>query len=648
MASNRAGAAAVVRNISGAVGRQPKPPANLVLSTDSKGHIRRVTVTGTDGRTVQLKLHRYAAVGKGDQLLIDPTHPHRMAVASCENGEDAIRLTPHFSATYELKLGAAVYPTKISEITTDQDLRDYGFLEQFHYKTSVLLENNAERGEEEAARPAADTGGRKAVLLCHVKSGTRWEPVGYIELQMPLLMVKPRHLLFERPFQHPERPVAWDSWDQHALTKYVNVVVRIARVVTSPEFRGLGIAKTLLDAALTFSRERWHIRGRRPLFVEISAEMLRYFDFVSSAGLSYVGATEGNIERVAKDLASMRKNPKITSGILSLQKKYLTNFKKAVDAAELDFDATLARLQQVCNVPESVHSVSPEEWYLFRTVIRLPIPYYIIGLDQYSNDYVEAYVRERQPKRPNDISFASTPISVSMRGLRATAHLTVADNSVVRKMMDCFGLKGERMSNAIFGPLDVHAGSGNIVFITGASGTGKSVLLHALDPEFSTPHIRTDLKQSRSTPYRAGWIREIPSQEAIIQYFSSQYGTERALAALNQAGLSEAFVYLKPYELLSRGQRYRAKLADLALRQDQVWLIDEFCADLDPLSARIVARNLRRHVIKHRRIAFVAAANYSHFLDALAPTRVLLLRYGGKSELFTYREFMSEFPDTAR
>jgi ABC-type ATPase with predicted acetyltransferase domain len=214
--------------------------------------------------------------------------------------------------------------------------------------------------------------------------------------------------------------------------------------------------------------------------------------------------------------------------------------------------------------------------------------------------------------------------------------------------MDCFGLRGERMSSVVYGPLDIQAGSGNIIFITGSSGTGKSVLLRSLDPQFTHPDITVERKGDQSTRYSVGWIRDITSDDPLIQYFSDHYGMERALAALNQAGLSEAFVYLKPYAHLSRGQKYRAKLADLALRQDHIWLIDEFCSDLDPLTAKIVSRNLRRQVLKYRRIAFVAAANYRHFIDALAPTRVLLLRFGGKHETFGFKEFLDEFPDTAR
>ena len=94
--------------------------------------------------------------------------------------------------------------------------------------------------------------------------------------------------------------------------------------------------------------------------------------------------------------------------------------------------------------------------------------------------------------------------------------------------------------------------------------------------------------------------------------------------------------------MLSRGQQYRAMIASLLLADDAVWLLDEFCSDLDPLTAQIVAHNVRRHVIATNRIAFVAAANHRHYISALRPTRVLVLRNGAKPRLLSLREYNDE------
>ena len=174
----------------------------------------------------------------------------RLFVVSSENSGDLIPVTPHFPRETTLQLGGVGYRVCVREITTQSDLAEYEYLEGFHYKTSSSIVS--EEGEPEKAK---SVGGRRAVLIAYFQVGKRMLPAGYIELQMPLLMVKPRHVLFDNGFHHPTRPVNWDHWDKAAMSKHVNLVVRIARVVTSPDFRGLGLARVLIDTAREFSQK---------------------------------------------------------------------------------------------------------------------------------------------------------------------------------------------------------------------------------------------------------------------------------------------------------------------------------------------------------------------------------------------------------
>ena len=97
--------------------------------------------------------------------------------------------------------------------------------------------------------------------------------------------------------------------------------------------------------------------------------------------------------------------------------------------------------------------------------------------------------------------------------------------------------------------------------------------------------------------------------------------------------------------MLSRGQQYRAMIAELLLRDDGVWLLDEFCGDLDPITAKVVAHNLRKQIVATGRVAFVASANHLHYVDALRPTRVLALRAGDAPRWLTYRAYREELAD---
>lgn len=611
-----------------------------VLNSEIKGSFRRITVNNGKGAKLFLKVHRYAQIGRADIIDIDEAHSSRVSVVSCEDPKDLIRITPHFECARAIKLGDRELSLRITEIVTEEDVEALSFLETFHYKTSVAV---IESGEEED-QGDTNTGGRKAILLCYLKSGARWQPAGYLELQMPLLMVKPRHEVFSLPFRHPSRPISWERWDQHAIRQFVNCIVRIARVVTSPEYRGLGLARILVDTAKIFSKERWHIRGRRPLFMDISAEMLKFLDFVSSSGLRYIDLTEGNLDRVHKDLMYMQKNYKISSGIMSLQKKYLTHLKQACEKLGRDFESTLTLLKEVVTNPSRLSVLPADEYYLIKPALRTRIPYHLGGLDDAAEEYLTKALEGRDLTKQNPAKqFSLSPGRVAIRNLRLVSRYKLLQTPPVRAIMDSFGLTGDELVTKLLDGVTLEASGGNIIFVSGPSGSGKSVLLQALDPNLESNFFHMQFAAGTYRAYTAGWIRELPVDIPIIQYFADRWGIERAIAALNQAGLSEAFVYLKPYPLLSRGQRYRARLADLALRGEQVWLIDEFCADLDPLTARIVASNLRKHVMRYMRIAIVAAANYEHYIDALKPTRIITLRHGAIPEIFSYREFINEF-----
>jgi len=608
-----------------------------------KGHRKQLTLSDPGGRSLYLNVQRFACIGKGDRIAIDPEHPQNVFVVSADGATPHIRIAPHFEESGSIKSGGLEFEYRLTEISRPEDLDALGYLEQFHYKSFATSSEQSDPFESELRPKAASSGGRKAVLLLYTRLLGQWRPAGYIELQMPLMMCKPRHDLFARSFKHPALSIEWDQWDQHAIRKFVNQIVRIGRIVTQPELRGLGLTRILIGAAKSFSKQRWHIGGRRPIFIEISAEMLNYIDFVSSSGFSYAGKTEGNYSRIVNDLSYMQKGYDISSGIMSLQKKYLVALQSYCSETRKSFDEALARLESIVSQDDPMASLSPAEWAAFRKVLRPQIPYYICGLDEPS----DRYLREASQKPPvvrSKFAVKGARIDIASIAVKSVVNLPTSRN--VRIIMEAFGLDGDRIESLVVPPTPIKATSGNIVLVVGASGSGKSALLKALDPSplnSDTFHVRVNGARG----YTCGWLRPLPNGVPIFDYFAERYSPERAFAALSQAGLSEAFVLVKPVELLSRGQQYRAMLADLLLREDQVWLLDEFCADLDPVTARIVAHNLRKNVIASGRIAFVAAANHAHYVEALRPTQVIQLQTGGEPRLTSFRDYYDELHQQA-
>lgn len=614
-----------------------------VRTSNPKGYYKNITVRGGDEASVVARVHRFAVVGKGDQIRFGAAGSNKVFVVAKDKNEPDIPLTPLFTVDDTVSIGKEKYDVRIREINSEADIRALEFLEQFHYKTNNSLSEKTQDEDTKSAK--GSVGGRRAVLYASIKFGESWLPAGYIDLQMPLMMCKPRHELFHHPFEHPERAIRWERWDQHEMKDYLNTIVRVGRIVVSPELRGLGLTRRIIKAAKCFSAERWHIGGMRPIFMEISAEMLSHIDFVSSAGFKFIGKTEGNLSRVLKDMQSMARAPGGEFGMMSLQRKYFRALEDYCKMLQISFEEGLEALRR--KIEQNQDSLTTGEWAILRSVIRNPIPYYLCPLDDYTTKYLRAALKVHPPvkdARPNKSEFSAKSTQISIDGLSIRAAYRVPETRSTKIIMDAFGLKGDTVYADIVQNVTVKASNGNIIFVVGTSGSGKSVFLSALDPD-KTLDGNLMVKRAGSLTHSAGWLRPLRDDVPIFEALAEKFTPEKAFIALSRVGLSEALAFIKPFWMLSRGQQYRAMIADLLLRDEEVWLLDEFCSDLDPITAKIVAHNLRKQIIATGRIAFIAAANHAHYLDALRPTRVLMLRSGDEPAWLSYKEYQNEFLD---
>ncbi|MCK4481613.1 GNAT family N-acetyltransferase [Candidatus Bathyarchaeota archaeon] len=187
----------------------------------------------------------------------------------------------------------------------------------------------------------------------------------------------------------------------------------------------------------------------------------------------------------------------------------------------------------------------------------------------------------------------------------------VTDRTV--KVSDAFGMGIDKtMEFKVFDYFIVDITKKDVVYITGDSGSGKSVLLRWLKEAFKGETV--DMEDVQPDP-------DVPLVEQIGETFQD------ALTFLSKAGLNDAFLFVRRYCELSDGQKYRFKIAKMMESEKQFWVMDEFCSTLDRDTAKVVAFNVQKLARKNGRGVF-AATCHTDLQEDLKPSVYVYKRYG--------------------
>ena len=189
----------------------------------------------------------------------------------------------------------------------------------------------------------------------------------------------------------------------------------------------------------------------------------------------------------------------------------------------------------------------------------------------------------------------------------------------VLEIAEGFGLGLTDKEFVIFKDLELEVKAGDVVYITGQSGSGKSLLLRELRD------------QMRGRGLGVADLNEIGlPEQPVIEIVGAT--TTQAADLLAKAGISDAWIYIRKPSELSDGQRYRLKLAMLLNQGTDVWVADEFGAVLDRVTAKAVAFNLQK-VARANGKTLIVATTHTDLKDELGPDLTITKRFREKVEV---------------
>jgi len=177
---------------------------------------------------------------------------------------------------------------------------------------------------------------------------------------------------------------------------------------------------------------------------------------------------------------------------------------------------------------------------------------------------------------------------------------------------------------------------GDIVYITGPSGAGKSVLLREMekavadDDKIIIEQIALPADKS-AIDCVYSW-HGLPARENTAKMAVPQGGTIEAMSLLSYAGLSDVFCMLNAPANLSEGQKYRFRLACALASGKKFIFADEFCSNLDRITAGVIAYNVRRFA-KHNGVTFFLASAHEDILADLQPDVLVVKNFAGEAEV---------------
>jgi ABC-type ATPase with predicted acetyltransferase domain len=162
-----------------------------------------------------------------------------------------------------------------------------------------------------------------------------------------------------------------------------------------------------------------------------------------------------------------------------------------------------------------------------------------------------------------------------------------------------FDLTLDKVTERFTGEIDIENKDWSIGAIVGASGSGKSTIAKEL---FAESYIYSYEYDERS----------------VLDNMPSERSTEEITRTFNSVGFATVWSWLKPYYVLSNGEKMRVDLARALLSNNETICFDEFTSVVDRTVAKTASFAISKAVRKLKK-KFIAVACHYDILEWLEP-----------------------------
>jgi len=168
----------------------------------------------------------------------------------------------------------------------------------------------------------------------------------------------------------------------------------------------------------------------------------------------------------------------------------------------------------------------------------------------------------------------------------------------ISSVLNAFDLDIEKIREHFKGNIDIEGKHWNVGLIVGGSGTGKSTIAEGVFGEYFAEY---DYKE-----------------QAVIDDMPKGKSTKEITKAFTSVGFASPPSWLKPYSVLSNGERMRCDLANCILQEKEIIVFDEFTSVVNREVAKTGSYAISKAVKKLNK-KFIAVACHSDIIDWLEP-----------------------------